>query len=613
MLAVGGSSEHDPYGAGMNSGISSAYFLFRAPVCCGVLLLAACGQTPVKPAATHLRADTPAADGPIPAPVQIAPLLPRPKPAARLETYSVVVNNVRVQDLLFALARDAKLNVDIHNDITGTVTLNAIDQTLPQLLARVARQVDMRYEIEGQNLSVMRDTPFLRSYKIDYLSAARNVKMSSLASTQFASSNSASGAATTSGASTGATAQVDVASENKLWESIVINVKEILRETDKVLPAASAAQAAAAAPVAPAPAAAGTPPAVPQPQPSNNFIEAAAVIANRESGILYVRANSRQHEKVQEFLDQVLVGAKRQVLIEATVAEVQLNNQYQRGIDWQRLRSGANTTGRPAFGTGSSGIEFGQNSTGTPAAISTTAFVLGGAITSLNFNFALTLLESFGDVKVLSSPKLSVLNNQTALLRVTRDIIYFQITPSNLTVTGGGGGTVVAPPSFTTTPLVAAEGFMMSVLPQINDADTIVLNVRPTIRRRIGDASDPNPALTRPNLIPIFETREFDSILRLQSGQMAVLGGLMQDQRSRTEDTIPGINAIPFVGELLEQKSESNTKTELVIFLRATVIREPSLDGDFRSLRGELPGSDFFLKPNPARVAPLVGPGESQQ
>jgi len=582
-------------------------------LCANALLLAACGQAPVKPAATHLRAEPPRTDGQIPAPVQIAPVLPKPKPAARLETYSVVVNNVRVQDLLFALARDARLNVDIHNDITGTVTLNAIDQTLPQLLARIARQVDMRYEIEGQNLSVMRDTPYLRAYKIDYLSAARNVKMSSLASTQFASSNSASGAATTTGTSTGATAQVDVASENKLWESIVINVKEILRETDKIMPATGAAAAPAPAATPPLVGVPPTPqPAAAAPQPSVSFIEAAAVIANRESGILFVRASLRQHDKVQEFLDQVLVGAKRQVLIEATVAEVQLNNQYQRGIDWQRLRSGAITIGRPGFGTGQSGMEFGQNSTGTPAAVSTTAFVLGGAITSLNFNFALTLLESFGDVKVLSSPKLSVLNNQTALLRVTRDIIYFQITPSNLTISGGSG-TIVAPPSFTTTPLVAAEGFMMSVLPQINEADTIVLNVRPTIRRRVGNATDPNPALTTPNLIPIFETREFDSVLRLQSGQVAVLGGLMQDQRSRTDDTIPGLNQIPGLGELLEQRSESNTKTELVIFLRATVIRDPSVDGDFRSMRGELPGDDFFLKPNPARVAPMVGPGEPQR
>jgi general secretion pathway protein D len=603
----------------MNPGTRAALLL-----CANALLLAACAQTPVKPAATHLMKPAAApVEGQIPPPVQVAPLLPKPRPTARLETYSVVVNNVRVHDLLFALARDAKINVDIHSDITGTVTLNAIDQTLPQLLARISRQVDMRYEIEGQNLSVMRDTPFLRAYKIDYLSAARNVKMSSLASTQFASSNSATGAATTSGTNTGATAQVDVTSENKLWESIVVNVKDILRETDKVMPAqgvapVAAAAAAAAAVPAGAPPLVGVPPTAQQmaaaqaPQPSVSFIEAASVIANRESGILYVRATSRQHEKVQEFLDQVLVGAKRQVLIEATVAEVQLNNQYQRGIDWQRLRTNANTVGRPAFGTGQSGVEFGQNSTGTPAAVSTTAFVLGGAITSLNFNFALSMLESFGDVKVLSSPKLSVLNNQTALLRVTRDIIYFQITPSNITVSGGSG-TIVAPPSFTTTPLVAAEGFMMSVLPQINEADTIVLNVRPTIRRRIGNATDPNPALTTPNLIPIFETREFDSVLRLQSGQVAVLGGLMQDQRSRTEDTIPGVNAIPGLGELLEQRNESNIKTELVIFLRATVVREPSLDGDYRSLRGDLPGDDFFLRPNPARVAPPIGPGESQR
>jgi MSHA biogenesis protein MshL len=600
----------------MNQGTRAAGLL----LCANALLLAACGQAPVKPAATHIRAEALPPEGQIPPPVQVTPLLPKPRPAARLETYSVVVNNVRVQDLLFALARDAKLNVDIHSDITGTVTLNAIDQTLPQLLSRIARQVDMRYEVDGQNLSVMRDTPFLRAYKIDYLSAVRNVKMSSLASTQFASSNSASGAATTTGASTGATAQVDVASENRLWDSIVINVKEILRETDKIIPRTQPVPGAAPAPVAPVPpnpitgAPGAVPPSAPMavPQQSVEFIEVASVIANRESGILYVRASSRQHEKVQEFLDMVLVGAKRQVLIEATVAEVQLNNTYQRGIDWQRLRTNATTIGRPGFGTGQSGIEFGQNSTGTPAAVSTTAFVLGGAITSLNFNFALSLLESFGDVKVLSSPKLSVLNNQTALLRVTRDIIYFQITPAQITVSGGSGS-VTIPPSFTTTPLVAAEGFMMSVLPQINEADTVVLNVRPTIRRRIGNATDPNPALLTPNLIPIFETREFDSVLRLQSGQVAVLGGLMQDQRSRTEDTIPGINAIPGLGELLEQKNEANTKTELVIFLRATVVREPSLDGDYRSLRGELPGDDFLSRPNPARIAPLVGPGEVQR
>ena len=151
------------------------------------------------------------------------------------------------------------------------------------------------------------------------------------------------------------------------------------------------------------------------------FREAASVIANRESGVLYIRATSRQHEKVQEFLDQVLASARRQVLIEATVAEVQLNNEYQRGIDWQRCVPAT----PPAFG-------FAQASGATPAGVSTNCIYARllerpGAEPQLA---TIKLLESFGDVRVLSSPKLSVLNNQTAVLQGARDIVYFTVTPS---------------------------------------------------------------------------------------------------------------------------------------------------------------------------------------
>ena len=214
-----------------------------------------------------------------------------------------------------------------------------------------------------------------------------------------------------------------------------------------------------------------------------------AIVHRPGRGVLLVRASSRQHAKVQEFLDSVMANVRRQVLIEATVAEVQLSNEYQRGIDWQRLRTGATQTGRPGFNTGQSGVEFNQISAGTPANVATNAFLLGGAVVSQNLNVAIKLLESFGNVRVLSSPKISVLNNQIALLRVTRDIVYFTITPSTtpVTVTGGVGG-IVVPPAFTTTPNVAAEGFMMSVLPQISEAETVVLNVRPTIRRKVDDA-----------------------------------------------------------------------------------------------------------------------------
>ena len=572
---------------------------------CAAAALAGCAQAPVPPAAPHLRGDAPRPAGAIPQPVQVAPVLPKPQPTVRPETYSVVVNRVPAQELLFALARDARLQIDIDPALGGMVTLNAIDQTLPQLLSRIARQIDMRYEMDGQNLVVMRDTPFLRSYKIDYLSANRNVSMRSTSSTQFGTGGGPPGTTGGSGA-TGATSTIEVTTQNNLWESIVQNVREMLRETDKILPAPAAAAPQLAPPPAPQPAGTPAPPAaVPAAAaPAGpTFQEAASVIANRESGVLYVRATAKQHERVMEFLDQVMQGATRQVLIEATVAEVQLRNEYQRGIEWQRLGSNPTT-----------GLQLNQPAIAPPTGFSASPFVVGLANPRNNFNLTLKLLEQFGDVRVLSSPKLSVLNNQTAILRVTRDIIYFTITPSTqpITIAAGGGGVAVQA-SFTTSPNVAAEGFMMAVLPHINESDGVVLNVRPTIRRQVGNARDPNPALAglvTQNDIPLFETREFDSILRLQSGDVAVLAGLMQDQVENVDSGIPGVRSIPVVGEALSSRSDLTRKTELVIFLRATVIRDPSIEGDFSSFREHLPTEDFFVKPNPQRVAPLVGPGE---
>jgi len=323
------------------------------------------------------------------------------------------------------------------------------------------------------------------------------------------------------------------------------------------------------------------------------------VISNAETGVLSIRATSRQHETVQEFLDQVGASAKRQVLIEATIVEVQLNNQYQRGIDWKRVMQG------------SSGVGFAQSSASGPAAISATSFIINFATGGLSG--AITLLESFGDVRVLSSPKLSVLNNQAATLKVVDNLVYFTVSGS--IVPGTLGSNAVA--TYTSTVNSVPVGFIMSVLPQISENDSVLLNVRPTISRRTGEVADPNPVLANPcgtqvgalgcgikpiqSLIPVIQTREMESLMRLQSGQTAVLGGLMQDSVTNVQDAIPGVNQIPGVGSLLSQRKDLATKTELVIFLRATVVRDDSVNGDYANFRSLLPGSDFFEKPNPTK------------
>ena len=548
----------------------------------------------------HVRADTAATTGAIPPTVQIPAAIPKPKPVQRPETYSVVVNNVKVQDLLFALARDARINVDVHPGISGVVTLNAVDQTLQQILSRISRQVDMRWELDGPNLMVMPDTPYLRLYRIDYLNMDRLSTSTVGVSSQISSGATGGGSGGAAGGNTSTTILRNL-SDNKFWDTLIKNVEEMLHETDKIIPtggqaAAATAQAQPPAPPGSAAAASGAAqPAAAPTVPNTIYREAASVIANKEAGLMSIRATSRQHEKIQEFLDQVLANAKRQVLIEATIAEVQLNNQYQQGIDWSLLSRGP------------SGFSISQSSAGTPAGVTTNMFTTSIADPGArlgNFSSALRLLESFGTVRVLSSPKLSVLNNQTALLKVVDEVVYFNVQVNQAAT--GTAGTVLT--TFNTTPQTTPVGFIMNVTPQIGEGDTVLLNLRPSLTRVVAFISDPNPSLgTIPNRIPQIQRREMESLIKVNSGQVAVMGGLIQDSLNDVQDGIPGVDPHSF-GALFSQRSMANQKTELVVFLRPLVIRDPSIDGDYRAFRSFLPNEDFIQQENPARRAAMEHP-----
>ena len=580
-----------------------------------VLVLGACAHAPIEQSDTHIRAGEPAPSGTVPAPIQISTILPPPKPTARPETYSVVVNGVKVQELLFALARDAKLNIDVHPGITGTVTVNAIEQTLPQLLSRISRQVDMRWELEGPNLIVMPDSPYLHIYRIDYVNMERTATGTVGVSSQIGTAAGGAGGGGAAGGAGGANSSsttVRNISDNKFWATLEKNIKDILHETDKILPtggAQAAFQPRAVPPAAPGAAGVPSPAASEATAPNVSFREAAAVIVNAEAGVVFVRATSRQHEKIQEFLDQVLASAKRQVLIEATIAEVQLNNQYQQGIDWSALRtrglttvsgnqiSSGNVSTNPLFPPGITVTAPGS----LPSAPAFPNLLTLAVSRGTNIAGVLQLLESFGTVRVLSSPKLSVLNNQTALIRVVDNIVYF-----NVSVTLAAGNlNSNAVTATNTTPVTVPVGFVMNITPQISDSDTILLNVKPTTTRLVKFVLDPNPDLARAgvqNPVPQLRMREMESLIKVNSGQIAVLGGLIEDSVNDVEDTIPIINAIPFIGSFFSSRNRNNTKTELVVFLRPVVIRDASIDGDFRSFRTMIPGEDFISRPNPGKA-----------
>lgn len=546
-------------------------------------------------------------------------MLARPKAAAKAESYSVSVRNIAVQDLLFALARDAKINVDIHPGINGIVTINAIDQTLQQILTRIAKQVDMRWELDGPNLVVMQDSPFLRNYKVDYVNMSRDVSGTVSINTQIAStSTSAGGGAASSGGGNNSSTSVKSSAQNNFWQSLEKNLKDILRESDKILPegssetviersdqqattgtgAAGGASSSRAGNQSTSLAASPNPASLQQQGTTvvkrTTFREAASIILNPEAGVVVVRATARQHEKVQEYLDLVLMNARRQVIIEATIAEVNLSDRYQQGINWQSLRSL-----RP--GAPQAGFSIAQNQTGLPvpdpfaaAAGSFTAptpfsFLLNYVAPGMGISSTLSLLETFGKVKVLSSPKISVLNNQTAMLKVVNNVVYFLIKNDSTTTTTGTTN------NFTSTPQSVSVGLVMSVTPQISENGSILLNVRPTISSLQGAGkTDPTPGLAVPNVVPEIQTREMESMLRLSDGEVAVMGGLMEDRVNYTSNEIPGLGGLPGIGNFFRNRDDTSTKTELVIFLKPTIIRDPSINGDYRSFANQLPGKEFF-------------------
>lgn len=553
-------------------------------------------------------------------------MLARPKAAAKAESYSVSVRNIAVQDLLFALARDAKINVDIHPGINGIVTINAIDQTLQQILTRIAKQVDMRWELDGPNLVVMQDSPFLRNYKVDYVNMSRDVSGTVSINTQIAStSTSAAGGAASSGGGNNSSTSVKSSAQNNFWQSLEKNLKDILRESDKILPegssetviersdqqattgtgAAGGASSSRSGNQSASLAASPNPASLQQQGTTvvkrTTFREAASIIVNPEAGVVVVRATARQHEKVQEYLDLVLLNARRQVIIEATIAEVNLSDRYQQGINWQSLRSL-----RP--GAPQAGFSIAQNQTGLPvpdpfaaAAGSFTAptpfsFLLNYVAPGMGISSTLSLLETFGKVKVLSSPKISVLNNQTAMLKVVNNVVYFLIKNDSTTTTTGTTN------NFTSTPQSVSVGLVMSVTPQISENGSILLNVRPTISSLQGAGkTDPTPGLAVPNVVPEIQTREMESMLRLSDGEVAVMGGLMEDRVNYTSNEIPGLGGLPGIGNFFRNRDDTSTKTELVIFLKPTIIRDPSINGDYRSFANQLPGQEFFAnKPGTA-------------
>jgi general secretion pathway protein D len=404
---------------------------------------------------------------------------------------------------------------------------------------------------------------------------------------------------------------VNSESKNKFWETLEKNIKDILAETDKEIvitrlanPKSSkktAANQTSAAKVTDNTELQDDSMRLQEEYTEFKTLYAATVIVNREAGVINVRATGKQHERVHEFIKQVMESVKRQVLIEATIVEVRLNDSFQAGIDWSRLNNSINNSGfqlRQQLGPQTNAIGIAGNNFSTSINALGNQTNAGFVAGYLNLNSrigniaaSISLLEQFGNAKVLSSPKLMVLNNQTAVLKVVDNIVYFTVQSQQSQGTVGGVLSTV-----TTTANTVPVGVVMTVTPQVNAAGNVNINVRPTVSRVLGYKSDPNPNLKIESLVPEIQVREMESMLQIMSGNTAVLGGLMQDDIADNTDKVPVLSSIPMLGKLFTGKNAANRKTELVIFMRPTVIANASLASEsLSSYKKYLPSSQLAI------------------
>lgn len=503
---------------------------------------------------------------PIPEMSNIVTTPPQPKTGQDKIVSISVTEDVPIKDVLLELARLANVDLEMSPDITGGIIFRATNRPFSEVVERIAHLAGLRYSLDKGVLKVERDTPYVQNYSVDFLNMTRSSTNSVNITTNVLSSSGSGGgggggSAGGGGLNSGSTSSISSESSSDLWASFEAGIKNILQEG------------------APSAAGAGAPPAEGGASAATATTSVSAggdefFVVNKQGGIVTIKASAAKQKRVNEFIERLRRSATAQVLIEAKIVEVTLNREYQTGINWESFfDDNFKLTG--AFG----GIDPAQLSNVFSFAIDRDA--------GLNLDAVVRLVEQFGTARTLSSPRLSAINNQQAVLTFAENEVYFEIEVERETDTTSGNNQelLTVDSQIKTVPI----GIILTVQPSINsDTSEVTLNVRPTLSRITGRKEDPAVAFLAaqagstvtipPNQIPVVEVREIESILKMKSGGIMVIGGIMEERNTNNESGVPYLSSIPVVGNVFKGVSKSTNFLELVIFIRATIVPGSNVD-----------------------------------
>lgn len=497
---------------------------------------------------------------------------------------SVSVNQtVPLKDILYELATQAEYDLELDPNIRGSIIFTARNKPFDLVIERICAMAGLRYKFEDSFLRIELDTPYVKNYKIDYLS--------------FIRSNSGNVSTTVSvvsgeGADTGSSYTASSESTSDFWGELELNLEQILngvstgglktKRDPKITVAEQNPNVGAISPQQDGNGVQVQPPEVVlnvESLPVDDDMDtddeegnSSAFSLNKQAGLISVLASERGHKDVEKYLAEIRRSITSQVLVEAKIFEVTLNDEYITGIDWAVLTENAKGAMRFLDATPGAVISALAQPGGSVAATSNFQIGYGGS----DVGVFIDAISGFGTVRALASPRLTVMNNQSAVLNVATNRVFFEIDLNRETDDDTGDVTLEIDTEIKSVP----EGVLINVQPSINLEDRVIsMFVRPTVTNIVNTVQDPSVALVGAGLItsaiPEVNVQEIDTVVRVNSGQAIVMGGLLQDRVVGKKESVPVLGEMPVLGNMFRTQDDLISKTELIIFLKATILDSP--------------------------------------
>jgi MSHA biogenesis protein MshL len=458
------------------------------------------------------------------------------KPVSAEPRFSLTVNNAKASEVFMGMVTGTPYSMLVHPDVTGTLTLNLKNVTVPEAMEAVRALYGYEYEVQGKRIIVPSPAMQMRIYHLNSLAMQRkgmsDMRVVSGSVSVGGGSSGGSGSSSGSASKSLETSSVQTSTDSNYWEEIGTSLKALVGE-------------------------------------------AGSVVVSRQSGIVIVKAAPASLYMVEKYLRASELVSARQVMLEAKILEVQLNDGFQSGINWATLQrdgklaigvNGLNPDGTPPINLGGTVAQMLGGLVPGP-----TGSLFGLAFNDGDFGAVINLIKSQGSVHVLSSPRIATINNQKAVLKVgTDDFFVTEVTGG----TAAAVGVPATPPTVVVQPFFS--GIALDVTPQIDDKDNITLHVRPSVSNVTEKQKQISLGDLGNYVLPLASSSisETDSVVRLKDGHIVAIGGLMSQTFDDSKNRIPLLGDIPVLGQLFGNTSQASQKRELVVLIKTTLIRD---------------------------------------